>query len=1358
MMRFTRALGLAVIMATPAAAQPTLQTGIPITVSAPPSVSGVHSWPVTAGIPFPKGLIGGFEDHTIMDDANHPVPCQIDKVGFWPDNTVRWARADFIADPARTYRLVAGPRAPFTGITLQQTGSGLLVTTGPARYFFPAGAATFDRVELDVNGDHVFQSDEVIVSGAQGAFYLVDSAGQRAVLGGGVVSIENAGPLHAVVRAEGTYRLTGGARRAAAVIYFHFYAGLAQVRVSHKFLVTEDTEAVWFREVGFKIPVSIAGLVRASFNHVSGDPTAVASAILDAGEEAVMAQQEFPHHDRDASRFSVERRGTTGSGLLASGTAAGDWADLFDERIGLAAQVPAFAEQAPKALRVAPGQLTVELWSAEGGRELDFRRNAVYAQYFDSWFNAFAGTSWATTHTQQVLDGTSTLPSNGTGTAKVHDIWLYPHAGVIQPATLGATREEIVARADPAWIAASGVFGPIHPFDMARFPSTEKAIDDYYTRSVFISQRVFPQTGYLFYGQYPYVAQPWDFRSNRWYPEWHRLARQLEYNLRRSMWVLWARGGDRKYYDFARRNTRHMGDFLFSNADVIYKPLGWTVEGLFHSAIPWGHYGRPSGQPGYSSNSSACLAVASSEDVIQFVYDYYLTGDYHSRDVARNWKQAMLTVMQPGVDLNLAVRRAIDRGPAPAQYPNAFELPYLFLRVLGSIYELDQDPLVYTYGHAILDKLADNGGSDNILNPAYRTNFAKQLEAVSSYYHYWISTGDPVAQTVLLRYADFAYHFGRVDGFFSRRNGAVPMAFAVAWQDKHDPAVAAYLAQAVREYGRDTVTLQDEGLDETSFSATSPLSWKPQILDEQAVVGLGLPLAMAATVDATARGAAFPEVPYVDKPVAAQPTYLVLDKGFGTQRIDLWVNDIGGRDFQPVLRDLSGNPQGSLTELARQQHREIEPPPGVALSDRQWYGMAESQIFISLEIPGSVPAGVYTLDLGRDVAYRVLYTDVPRVEQVAPDGIVVSPGSALIFPVPTSPVDLFAYRGFRVFDTAGQEIAKTALDLPAFGRFRFSATPGSVVSIEPGPDPYFAAGVSGGETYIRLTTIPAIIASGDPGRLFAVNPASFPSSIPATLPSAISGSYAYAPGFAGDGIVLYRSVVETPAPASFPFGEGTIEFWMRPLWSTTDWAVDRPSGTLAVPMAKRLDFFSMPPFRVSYSLNPDNSGVTSRYVTTQLKLQLDGMQAGNDGGGTVLKYPTRIYFQRGRWYHIAVTWKIDGTSSDIALFVNGREKSFEIFDEELGSVRATLNYSGSPVPGGPIRFGAGKPCASSQCDPPGEQFDELRISRTRRYTGDFIPPAAPFANDSLTYLLMHFDGNLVIDGSAATASVVGSAP
>ena len=1370
---------LGVLFSNALAAQPIPQSGIPITVSAPGSVRGVHSWPVSVGIPFPSGTVTGFQNHAIVDEATQrPVPCQIDNVAFWPDNSVRWARADFIADPAHSYKLRAAARASFLAVTVKQSSSGVTVTTGPARYFFPAGAAMFDRVELDLNNDKVFQPSETIISGAQGAFYVLDSTtGQRAALGNGTLTIESSGPLHAIVRAEGTYT-SAGARRAAAVVYYHFYAGLPQVRVSHKLIITEDTETSWLFQSGLSIPFSAALPATASVNNDHDRPLAVTTNTLRAGDEMLMSQLEFAHHDHDATRSAIELtvHGSTSTG--APNAMAGDWADLSDSRVGLTMQVPAFAEQAPKAFRITPTALTVELWSDHGGLELDFRRGTVYGNYFQSWLDA------SSVDAHHLSDANSSDPSNGTGTAKVHDIWLYPHAGAVQPSTLGATRQEIVGRADPAWIVASGVFGPIHAYDPAGFGDTEAAIDDYYTRSVFISQRVFPQTGYFFYGQYPYVAQPWHFHGGRWYPDWHRLARQMDYDLRRSVWILWARGGDRKYYDFARRNTRFFGDYVFSNWDVSYKPKGWSTEGHWHSAIPWGHYAR--GTPSYSSNSAASLADdASSEDVIQFVYDYFLTGDLHSRDVARNWKRAMLTAMglpltmnendvtEPA--LNEAVQRVIDYDPS-GSHQYAFNLPYLFLRLVGSIYELEHDPVVMKFGHAVLDRLADNGGTDNILNPAYRTNFVKQLEAISAYYYYWISTADKTAQMVLLRYADFAYRFGRIDGFFNRHNGAVPMAFAIAYAERHDPSVATYLAHAVHEYGRDTRTLASEGRTEASFSASNSLSWSPEILDEQAAVGIGLPLAMAVTADAMAHGTLLPVVPYVDKPIAAQPTYIVFEKGTGAARIDLSVIDIGSRGFDPILSDSTGHQQ-SFTVLARQEHREIEAPAGQDPGNRQWSGMVESQIFLSLAISPTLPAGTYSLDLGRDVSARVLYTDLGHIEQVAPDGIVVSPGSALFFSVPktTSPVDLFAYRGIRVFDwssptaTTHAELPTTKVDPSTFGTLRFTPS-GGPFSLVPGSDQYFNPSVTSGETFVRFLNVPPVVASGESSRLFAVDHTRFPSQLTTSLPAAISGGSDYAPGIAGDSIILYRSAVDVPAPAGFPLREGTIEFWMRPLWSTTDFPIDRrriidPTTVVATQMAKRIEFFSAPPFHLTYTIDLDSNGRGPRYVISQLKLLITGLQHGNDATDSmVLKYPTRLYMQQGRWYHIAVTWKLDGTASDIALFVNGREKSFEIFDEDLEAVHANMNYVGGtpPAPPASIRFGAGRPCTTtSYCDPPGEQFDELRISTTRRYLrplgaddADFTPPTGPFTADAQTYLLMHFDHTLAIDVGGTTATVV----
>ena len=55
----------------------------------------------------------------------------------------------------------------------------------------------------------------------------------------------------------------------------------------------------------------------------------------------------------------------------------------------------------------------------------------------------------------------------------------------------------------------------------------------------------------------------------------------------------------------------------------------------------------------------------------------------------------------------------------------------------------------------------------------------------------------------------------------------------------------------------------------------------------------------------------------------------------------------------------------------------------------------------------------------------------------------------------------------------------------------------------------------------------------------------------------------------------------------------------------------------------------------------------------------------------------------------------------------------------------------------------------------GEIYDELRVSRTIRYTKDFTPPSEPFRADEDTYVLMHLDGDVTakVDGREVTGEM-----
>jgi hypothetical protein len=78
------------------------------------------------------------------------------------------------------------------------------------------------------------------------------------------------------------------------------------------------------------------------------------------------------------------------------------------------------------------------------------------------------------------------------------------------------------------------------------------------------------------------------------------------------------------------------------------------------------------------------------------------------------------------------------------------------------------------------------------------------------------------------------------------------------------------------------------------------------------------------------------------------------------------------------------------------------------------------------------------------------------------------------------------------------------------------------------------------------------------------------------------------------------------------------------------------------------------------------------------------------------------------WQHFAIT----GDGTNIRLYIDGVKK-IEFADTGFGNNTAPLSFGGSSADG-----------SSSYA-----QYDETRISRVLRYTGDFTPPDTPFTVD-----------------------------
>ncbi len=127
----------------------------------------------------------------------------------------------------------------------------------------------------------------------------------------------------------------------------------------------------------------------------------------------------------------------------------------------------------------------------------------------------------------------------------------------------------------------------------------------------------------------------------------------------------------------------------------------------------------------------------------------------------------------------------------------------------------------------------------------------------------------------------------------------------------------------------------------------------------------------------------------------------------------------------------------------------------------------------------------------------------------------------------------------------------------------------------------------------------------------------------------------------------------------------------------------------------------------------------------------------------------------GAWHHVAVARR--RSDGRLTLFVDGT------LEAEADGPDGDVSYPDGGVPGdfcgGPcvesdpfLVVGAEKHDAGPQFPSFSGWVDELRLSTTLRYAADFAPPAAPFAPDSATAALYHFDegtGDAIGDSSGA---------
>jgi len=389
-------------------------------------------FPVTGGVPLARGALRDARRVRLLAGGRE-VPLQAEVLAWWPDRSVKWLLLDFACPPgAKDVTLEYGEgvarRAPAKAIVAAADGGGVTVDTGVLKF----------RVRADGGGflDELWFRGEKIASAAKAQRWnLMDAIHtdapadcrpmDRCVRGGRAdpsrlvltrVTLEKAGPLHAVVLLEGryTYRLMGSTITGTKVkgdcpfrIRIHAYAGQSLLKVEHFFYYEGDGDHDFVRSLALAVPLP-AG--EAKVRTIGTDGThAAAGPISGLYQQSADDYQVFSSDGRTAD---VARNGHRFEGVL----------DAAVGRVGLAVGVRDFWQNAAKALHAntKAGRLEVCLWPPESC-PLDFRRHAR---------------EWSVGETGEPDDKKADTPAPfrnknyrlaSKGTGKTHYVMLYTH-------------------------------------------------------------------------------------------------------------------------------------------------------------------------------------------------------------------------------------------------------------------------------------------------------------------------------------------------------------------------------------------------------------------------------------------------------------------------------------------------------------------------------------------------------------------------------------------------------------------------------------------------------------------------------------------------------------------------------------------------------------------------------------------------------------------------------------------------------------------------------------------------------------------------------------------------------------------
>ncbi len=468
---------------------------IPLAVRNPHSFAA-QAWPITGGVPLPKGCLAEGEDVRLVTGGGDEVPAQVQVTARWPDGSVKWVLISFTADvPSNStaeYRLEYGNSVKRSlvdrPLAVVEANGEVQIDTGKMQFAIDSSG--------NINHSGIYQT---VAEDTEGILYR--TAGAKAE-----ITVEEDGPIRTVVKTVAPLADENGNQLFLIEKRIETYRGAAFLRVHHTLLVDGPDRFTTIRRLDYQVPV--------------GRQTASWRAALSEDREIELDPASSIRQQTDQRLLVL----AAGGEKVEDARLVGSLIPPRDDSCAVA--VRDAWQNYPKGFSLDDQGLSIELcppFKKGYYDQFPFEKEGHHLYYY-------------------LLDGCYRLKQ---GVAKTHELLLCFESGEKREQTCRLFQDPLLLAVPPQWICDSQVFYSVAPRDTEAFPLYEQAIDknlDGYVRS----RERQHDFGLLNYGD--------------WYGERGTNWGNIEYDTQNAFFLQYIRSGDPRAFYLGCQTELHNRD------------------------------------------------------------------------------------------------------------------------------------------------------------------------------------------------------------------------------------------------------------------------------------------------------------------------------------------------------------------------------------------------------------------------------------------------------------------------------------------------------------------------------------------------------------------------------------------------------------------------------------------------------------------------------------------------------------------------------------------------------------------------------------------------------------------------------